>query len=281
MMNKTKTIAILYIATGRYIVFWEHFYRSAQQFLLPDCQKHYFVFTDSINEIVGEHDGYVTRIAQNKLGWPYDTLMRFDMFLGIQDKLQSFDYAYFFNGNSEILCPIYADEFLPKGDKHLLFAHQPHMFHLNKNKFTYDRNPQSTAYIPQGQGQYYITGALNGGKTAHYLQMCQTLSNNIHTDLKQDIIALWHDESHLNHYILGRDDVMILPPYFTKGESEYWKTTSKVMFSDKTHHRFGGHAYLRGETDEKISQETWEKQHGKRKSHYKLRLKQYLKSLVL
>lgn len=274
-------IAILYIATGRYTIFWEYFYHSAEKNLLPNCKKHYFIFTDSVGELIGENTQNVTKVKQEKLGWPYDTLMRFDMFLSIKDKLQEFDYVYFFNGNTEIIQPISENEFLPNKHEELVFAHQPHMFHLNRNKFTYERNMNSKAYIPFNQGKYYITGALNGGTASAYLKMCEILSNNIHQDLKNNIIAIWHDESHLNHYLLNAERVKILPPYFTKGESEYWKTTSKIMFSNKTHYRFGGHAYLRGESNEKISQEEWEKLYGKQKHHYKFRIKQYLKSLVL
>lgn len=45
------------------------------------------------------------------------------------------------------------------------------MFHLSKRKFTYDRNPESSAYIPNGQGQYYFMGGINGGETSAYLEM--------------------------------------------------------------------------------------------------------------
>lgn len=277
-----SNIAILYIATGRYVIFWEQFYQSSERYLLPNCKKHYFIFTDSIETLSGKDTTNITQIEQRKLGWPYDTLMRFDMFLGIKDQLLEFDYVYFFNGNTEFLQLVREEEFLPTENECLVFAHQPHMFHLNCNKFTYERNPNSQAYIPFNQGKYYVTGALNSGKVSEYIKMCEKISSNIQQDLRNNIIAVWHDESHLNHYLLYFEkEVKILPPYFTKGESEYWKTNSKIMFSDKTHYRFGGHAYLRGETNEKISQAEWQTIYGKRKSNYKFRLKQYLKSFIL
>ena len=142
-------------------------------------------------------------------------------------------------------------------DENLVLTHQPHVFHKNKKQFTYDRNPLSNAYIPLSQGRYYFTGALNGGKSVNFLEMCEHLNRNTKEDLDQNIIALWHDESHLNKYVLDRTDVKILPPYFTRGEKEYWKKEAKVMFSDKSHYRFGGHAFLRGETDQYIDQIEW------------------------
>ncbi len=40
-------VAVLYIATGKYTVFWPEFYESAEKYLLKDCEVHYFVFTDA------------------------------------------------------------------------------------------------------------------------------------------------------------------------------------------------------------------------------------------
>ena len=34
-----KRIAVLYIATGRYIVFWKNFYKSCEKYFLKDYQK--------------------------------------------------------------------------------------------------------------------------------------------------------------------------------------------------------------------------------------------------
>lgn len=282
IVSKSNKVAILYIATGRYNIFWEHFYLSAEKLLLINCEKHYFIFTDSSEPLLGESDLHVTRIEQQKMGWPFDTLLRFEIFLGIKDQLKEFDYVFFFNGNTEIVSQIEMADLLPLNDNQkLVFAHQPHLFHLKKNKYTYDRNPHSLAYIPYDDGNFYFTGALNGGRVSSYLEMCEVLAKNIREDLANDIIALWHDESHLNHYALKRNDIKVLPPFFTCGETEYWKTEAKVMFSDKTHYRFGGHAYLRNETDQKISKEEWESKYGKKRARFKFRFKQYLRSIFL
>ena len=276
------SLAILYIATGRYTVFWQHFYKSAEKNLLPTHQKHYFVFTDDIALLSEHHQTNVTYIKQEKLGWPYDTLMRFEIFLSQKDKIKDYDFVFFFNANTEVVKEITAQEFLPENPtKNLVFALQPHSFHKRLNKFTYDRNPQSTAYIDKNSGSYYFTGALNGGRSKDYLDMCETLNQNTKIDLENNVIALWHDESHLNKYAIGRTDIKILPAYFTRGETEYWKTSSKIMFSDKSHFRFGGHAYLRNETNEKISESEWLKTKNLNKKRYAFRFKQYIKSFLL
>lgn len=282
--NSKPSVAILYIATGRYTVFWEYFYKSAEQYLLPDCDKHYILFTDdeALIERSKEQNHNVTPIMQEPLEWPFSTLMRFKFFLDAEDLIKQHDFVFFFNANTEIIKVISQQDLLPlKPNENLTLCLQPHMFHRKPKKFTYDRNPKSKAYIPYNEGKYYFTGALNGGKTETYLELCHTLYNNTLSDLDNDIIALWHDESHLNKFALNRNDIKILPPYFTRGEHEYWKKESKLMFSNKSHYRFGGHAYLRGEADQKITKAEWEKKNDKPKRKLKFRLKQYIASLFL
>lgn len=46
--DNKPSVAILYIATGRYTVFWKYFYRSAEKHLLPNSNKHYVLFTDNL-----------------------------------------------------------------------------------------------------------------------------------------------------------------------------------------------------------------------------------------
>ena len=62
------SVAILYIATGRYTVFWDYFYKSAEKYLLPNCDKHYVLFTDNI-ELLNKQSEYlnVSMIKQEAL----------------------------------------------------------------------------------------------------------------------------------------------------------------------------------------------------------------------
>ena len=39
-------VAILYLCSGDYSIFWEKFFRSYEKKFLPECHKEYFVFTD-------------------------------------------------------------------------------------------------------------------------------------------------------------------------------------------------------------------------------------------
>lgn len=262
-MSETKNIAILYIATGRYTIFWDVFYESAERYFLPTCQKHYFVFTDRSEDI--RHKGNVQIIEQEKLGWPYDTLMRFDIFLKAEEMLKPMDYIYFFNANLEFIDTITESEFISP-DKPLLGILHPGFWDKTPEQFTYDRNIDSLVYIPQDTGYQYFMGGGNGGRADAYLSLIHELSRRISYDLDKGLIALWHDESHLNRYYYEQhDNLHILSVSYSTPEEWYSgnmlrkllyarglrQRGVKVVIRNKANPWFGGHAWLRGETDKK------------------------------
>jgi hypothetical protein len=206
------SVAILYVCTGDYTVFWKNFYTSAEEYLLPGCDKSYFIFTDA-KELYMSHLPNVHLIFQKALAWPYPTLLRFKFFKGIEKQLQSFDYIYFFNANIRICKPILSENFLPFADEELVVTQHPGFWNKSKSEFTYERNPASTAYITHGEGNMYAAGGLNGGRAAEYLRFINECFENVEKDLEQNIIAIWHDESHLNRYIQDKK-VKVLHPGF-------------------------------------------------------------------
>ena len=243
-----QKVGILYIALGRYTIFWKRFYKSSQKYLLPKCQKHYFVFTDAESIKYSEREENIHLFHQEELGWPYNTLMRFDMFLKARQQLEAMDYLFFFNANLKVMKPITEQEFL--GDQaELIFTIHPCFFDKPVEDFTYEsNNPQSLAYIPQGKGEHYVMGALNGGKAGAYLDMIEQLNDNIKKDLENDIIAVWHDESHLNRYLLDSDDrkVKLLSPSYLYAEHWNLPFPQKILVSDKR--KYGGHHFLRNKS---------------------------------
>ena len=66
-------VGILYIGIGRYACFWEEFYRSSEQYLLGDTEKHYYIFTDG--DIQSSERIHV--FHQDDMGWPCNSLFRF------------------------------------------------------------------------------------------------------------------------------------------------------------------------------------------------------------
>lgn len=229
-------IAILYICTGIYDNFWPEFYESSENNLFKnEASIEYFVFTDSINI---KENNKVHKIFKKFEGFPLDSLLRFEMFLKIKDQLKKFDFILFFNSNAQILKPIALKEILPDNNYNLVGAQWPILNKLFKLPvfFPYEHRKASTAYIsPWSKGSFkYYMGGLNGGFSEAYLNMCEELSANIKKDLEKGIIALVHDESHLNKYFRNHKCKSLTPEYCMPQEWISANLQPKIIFREKT-----------------------------------------------
>lgn len=235
-------IGVLYICTGKYKVFWKDFFISAEKFFLPSGEKKYFVFTDA-EEIYGEGTENIRKVYQGFLGWPFDTLLRFDMFSKVQEELVDCEYLFFFNSNV-LFRDFIGNDILPgsKNDGLVAVLH-PGLWNSSPDFFPYERNIHSTAYIGYGVGEHYFMGGMNGGQSGAYLELIDTLKNNIIHDLKNEITAISHDESHLNRYLVDKTPLILNPSY---GYPEGWCLPFKPIISIVSKSRFGGHDFLRG-----------------------------------
>ena len=225
-------IAILYICTGKYNVFWDGFYKSSEKYFMKDeAEKEYFVFTDNMDLCKDSHVHLHYRKCQ---GFPFDSLFRFDLFLSIENEIKDFDYIYFFNANMQFVKPV-GKEFLPTESDgclsavlHPLVQKRPCYF------FPYERNKKSLAYIPlvrHHKYRYYM-GSLNGGRAKEYLELVRTCAKNTRIDYDKGIIAMVHDESHLNRYLFDHS-CKALPPSYAYPEGKNMDYEPIILIRDK------------------------------------------------
>lgn len=223
-------IAVLYICTGKYNQFFKGFYESAEKYLLKGLADiTYFVWTDNIDLT---HAANVHLIERQCQGFPKDSLFRFDMFLSIKEKLEKFDYIFFFNANMSLVQPV-GEEILPKEEGLMAVLHPTYFRRWPACCFPYERNKRSTAYIaPHGENYHYFMGSLNGGKANDFLQMAQTLSFNTHKDWDKGIVAQVHDESHLNKY-MRTHNCKVIPSAYAYPEGWHLPFKPKIILRDK------------------------------------------------
>ena len=233
-----KKIAILYMCTGQYLKLWPGFFESAEKYLLKQSEVHYFVFTDADHLDGEEKNPCVHRIFQKPEPWPYTTLKRFDIFLRIEDELKAFDYIYFFNANCEFRVPITEEMILPRREKHekMVFVLHPCFFTWYNFQFPYDRNPHSKAFIPMGLGREYVCGGINGGESKAYLKFCHTLQKRIQKDCDHGVMALWHDESHINWYAMAHPGYRLLDSSYAYFESFPLDIPIYIFIRAKSHY---------------------------------------------
>lgn len=99
--------------------------------------------------------------------------------------------------------------------------------------YPYERNKNSLAYVaPYGKDYTYFMAGINGGRSKEYLELSRTLSANIRDDYKRGIIAVVHDQSHINAYLRTHKCKVITPEYCWPEE---WPADfePKMIFRDK------------------------------------------------
>ncbi len=232
-------IAIMTIALGKYDRFFGGWYESTQEYFLPSCTRHYYVFTDSENLPYIDCD-YCTVIPQENLGWPGNTRDRFDLHLKIREEIEeNYDFVYFTQVTARLTTELKQHEAIPTGDNDWMWVTRNVDL---PDKLTYDPNPRSSAYIPKEMGRIYVQGGAYGGRPREFFQMCEACVMGLEHNRKNGIGEFLNDESHMNHYFLTKSPL--------EGWLRFWWPPSekqadrcKIFTLNKT--RYGGFMALK------------------------------------
>jgi hypothetical protein len=65
--------------------------------------------------------------------------------------------------------------------------------------------------------------------------MCNILKNKIETDLRKNYIALWHDESYMNRYMLDAPPSLVLSSEYAHFHLYDCGPKKKIIHLDKNH----------------------------------------------
>ena len=205
-------ICILNIATNKYIQFVEQLLESVEENFLNGHDISALVFTDHEIEEVSDN----VKISQiDHEPWPVPTLKRYHYFTKEKEYISQFDYCFYMDVDMRIEDKV-GDEIF--GD--LVATQHPGFWWKDKEQFSYERRPQSTAYVPEGEGKMYYAGGFNGGKTEEFLKMSEVIADRVTKDLEKGVIALWHDESHMNRYMIDNPPTLSLTPSYCFAEEQ-------------------------------------------------------------
>ena len=234
-----RRIGILLVCTGKYKEFCNRLIESIEKNFLQDSKKIYFFFSDDekfIEDIAQKNKitHYITKIKQR--GFPADTLYRYHYFLTQKyNLLLNTDFVYYFDVDMCVNSVITSD-ILPIPNKSLVGVIHPGFYKNNKNGSP-EININSTAYInPQQYKNCYIAGGFNGGITEEYIKMAETIKTAIEIDDENELIAIWHDESHLNKYFTyNYEKFKIVDSEYCYPESWNIPFQKKILALDKNH----------------------------------------------
>jgi len=219
-------IGMLLIATNNYKSFLQPLIESADRFFLKGYDVEYFIFTDDA-DLCPRSCRPINIEKINHREWPWMTLGRYGIFTAASCELSKMDYLYYCDADmlfvgdvgAEILSPLTATT-------HPGFC---------GGRGVPETNPSSTAYVSPSEDMIYFAGGFNGGSSSEYLKMAGVLSRNILTDQERGITAIWHDESHLNRYLINSPPTKILDPGYCYPESRNLPYTRRLLALDKDH----------------------------------------------
>lgn len=216
-------IGLLIMATGKYVNFVPPLVKSSEKYFCRNHNVTYFVFTDG--ELPAADN--IVRIHQSRLGWPYDTMMRYHTYAAQEELLSSQDYLFACDADMLFVDEV-GDEIL--GER----VATQHPGFVGK-RGSYETNPLSTAYVSSQEGTYYFAGGFYGGTAKEVMRIAKTNAANIDKDLESGLIAVWHDESHWNRYCIDNKPTLILTPSYCYPESWNLTYTKRLLALDKNH----------------------------------------------
>uniref|UniRef100_A0A452RHQ5 ABO, alpha 1-3-N-acetylgalactosaminyltransferase and alpha 1-3-galactosyltransferase n=1 Tax=Ursus americanus TaxID=9643 RepID=A0A452RHQ5_URSAM len=212
---ESTTIGLTVFAIKKYVVFLELFLQTAEKHFMVGHRVTYYVFTDRPANVpsvpLAEGRQVVVLEVRNYARWQDVSMHRMktisnfsqERFLREVDYLVCVDVDMKFSDHVgvEILSPFF-------GTLH------PGFYRAARNDFTYERRPRSQAYIPRDEGDFYYAGGFFGGSVVEVLQLTTACHQAMVVNQANGIEAVWHDESHLNRYLLYHKPTKVLSPEY-------------------------------------------------------------------
>lgn len=238
-------------ATGNYLGFARKLLLSLERFLFPSEHVRLLLFTDQTAAVERwEPRGRIEVVAIEVTSrtWPEATLMRFRDYADHQDALRS-DLVMFLDADMEIRAEVGPEldpATWPGGVALVLhpgFFRAPSrprrsLFRRAKSALgprgSWESNPESLAYLPESLRLQYVCGGVWMGRRREAIGVCQELADRIDRDASNGVLAVWHDESHLNWWAAHHECGILTPEYcFAEGYPELAGLTPRIVALDK------------------------------------------------
>lgn len=168
----------------------------------------------------------VTVIPTESIEWPYPTLLRYNLFLQIEEKLKEYDYIFYCDVDMKFI-GIVGDEILGPD-----LTAAPHPGYAIRKEYypPYEPNEMSACYIPRpgrviqenGKQRFrpeYYAGGLQGGTSKSFIQAMKGCKELIDKDLKMGYIPIWNDETAWNKYLFENTPTTMLNPSYIYPDS--------------------------------------------------------------
>lgn len=191
------TVAVNVFATGRYIEFVPKLVASMEQYW-SGVNTNLVVWTNKTP------DFFVPVMNWPHLPWPLGTMLRYN---AIVSEPWASDYVMMIDADMEFVAPV-GPEILSR----LTLVQHPGFYKKPQNRMPFETNPKSAAFTPEHLRKTYYAGGVVLGERDEFLKMARVIADGVATDIKNHVIPVWHEESHLNRYAASNPPALSLTP---------------------------------------------------------------------
>nr|XP_055054017.1 globoside alpha-1,3-N-acetylgalactosaminyltransferase 1-like [Misgurnus anguillicaudatus] len=227
------TIATTVFALGKYTRFLKDFLESAEQYYFVGFRVHYYLFTDQPEavpdvKLSNEHQLMVRKVPSMDR-WQ-------DISMGRMKILEKLTKSELDNDIDYIFCLDVDTKFYgrwgPETLGRLVGVIHPWFYDYPRDQFTYERRPESQAFIPVEEGDYYYTAAAFGGTVQEVYKLTKTCREQQSIDAAKSIEAIWQEESHVNKYFLyNKPSKLLSPEYLWRDINARTEHVKMIRFS--------------------------------------------------
>ncbi|KAJ1130912.1 hypothetical protein NDU88_009256 [Pleurodeles waltl] len=212
--RKNHTIGVTVFALGGYWKLLKSFLESADKFFMIGHRVIYYVYTDQPQKVkcISIHKDRKCKIYKTS---SYDSKARIFMqrmeILHLDIKRKLIDVHYLVCADVDL---VFHNDVGVEVLGDLVATLHPWFYRANRDSFTYERNPLSQAYIPIDEGDFYYQANFFAGTVQEIYRLTKCCDKAIKTDDSNGIVAVFHDESHFNKYLLYHKPTKILSPEY-------------------------------------------------------------------
>lgn len=215
-------LAIAIISTGNYNKLSDVLISSIKTFLK---NADIFLFTDVLR-----NDTKSFKIQDEE--WPFVTLKRFDILREMYRYKKEYDFILYLDADMEIVEDIPEVVFNSLNSKYVGVSHPAN--YIYRNFWPVETNRLSTAFLDPNNAGLYCQGCLWGATSESFEEMNESLRSGVQKDLENNIVAIWHDESHLNRFFNeNSSDLRVLTPSFAYPENWHLPLPKIIIHKDK------------------------------------------------
>lgn len=210
-----SSVALTVFAVGRYLeAYLKPFILSAEQHFMVGLPVTYYIFTDLPEEVpefeLGPRRTMKVLLSQRYSRWEDISMMRMKTISKMIESEISFQCSYVYCLDVDSVFQARFGSEILSDSVALLHSW---FYNLPKDRYSYDKNPKSQAFMKTGD--YYYHAAVFGGTWRNVKALVDFCYQGIIEDKKNEVEALWHDESHLNKYFwLNKPTKVLSPEYY-------------------------------------------------------------------